>query len=389
MLRIQLHDTITTIDPSQWDAVGSDPLSRHGIQVALETAGMSGMTMRYAVVTSAKGQTVACFPFACLSIDAVRLTHGLFKSVITTVRRISPDFMRTSLLICGTPWSVGNPPLRLRDGSDPRPVVREAAGLLRELAQEYGAPWTVFKELNNSWLATGQGDIGEVVTAEGYLVVPSESGWELPLPWRSYDDYRQNLRSHYRYKIRKSAAKLAKRGISVKVRPLEQAYSPEIHHLYEHVNDRAAVSLERLTAKFFSLLGRSFPHQTRLMQFLKHGNCVGWVALLRDGPTIYDLFHGIDYNENRPADLYFNQITATIRFALESHAQKLSLGQSTGTAKSRFGGVSVPLWAAIRHRSPVVQAALRRGPKKLFPPQPTVSRNVFHTLPASILEVAS
>ena len=77
--------------------------------------------------------------------------------------------------------------------------------------------------------------------------------------------------------------------------------------------------------------------------------------LLTNG-TAHDLFHGIDYEQSDETALYFNQIAAVVRLAIERGANRLSLGQSTEIAKARFGARSIPLWVGLRHRSRAVTA---------------------------------
>jgi hypothetical protein len=110
---------------------------------------------------------------------------------------------------------------------------------------------------------------------------------------------------------------------------------------------------------------------------VRDGTVVGWVAMLFADGVAYDLFHGIDYACNEELALYFNQLAAVIRLAIERGALRVSLGQSTDTAKARFGAVAVPLWIGLAHRSRAVTAAMRAGRRVLFPAHGAVRRRVF------------
>jgi hypothetical protein len=372
MLRATVLQSLDAIDPSVWDAAGNDPLSRHGVLTALAAARLPGVQMWYGLLQNESGAVRACLPFACLPIDGARLTHGLFHSSIVGIRHLAPGFFRTSVMICGTPLSVANPPLRLAVDSEAKEVYREAAGLLRELAQEAGAPWRAFKEF-----AEHTELVSDSLAREGWLLAPSELTWHLNLRWPSFAAYLGSLRSHYRYKIKKSAARLKARDILVDVVPLAEGYNPTLHRLYEAVVDRAAICLERLTCEFFQQLGCNYPAQTHLLRFRRQGQVVGWVALLRDGDHLYDLFHGLDYAENEVADLYFNQLAAVVRQGITSGARWLHLGQSTGQAKTRFGATSATRWIALQHRVRPVNGLLACGHRVLFPDPPKIHRRVF------------
>ena len=381
-MRIRIHDHIGDIDPLRWDAVGDDPLSRHAVLLALEQAALDGVRMVYATIEDERGRPVAQVPFARLQMDGARLTHGLFRRGIETLRAIDSDFMRTALVICGTPLSVGNPPFRLAAGVDPVPVWVRVGSLTDELADELGAPWRAFKEL-----AAGDLAAARALARQGWVTAPSEPGCLLRLRWRDFDHYLSSLRHPYRYKILKSARKLERAGVVVDVQPLAASYTADAHRLYEAVHERAEVQLERLTPEFFTALGRAYGDRARLIRFLHEGRLVGWVAVLVAGSRVHDLFHGLDYAANDRFDLYFNQISQVIRFALDSPATSLSLGQSTETAKSRFGAVADSKWSVLRHRRAMVTSVLKRAAPVLFPTRTVPARRTFR--PEIVEEVTS
>jgi predicted N-acyltransferase len=377
MLKVNLHQSTASIDPARWDSLGSDPLSTHAVLTALEGAALPGVHLRYATVEDRAGRPVAAAPIARIEVDGRRLTHGLFRRLIGAVRTVYPQFLRTSLMVCGTPLSVGNPPLRLAHGVDAAPVLAELAGLLDELGAAERAPWLVFKEFSSLNLEAARTALSQA--DPGWLVVPSEPNSAVRIEWRSYDEYLASLRSAYRYKIRSAARKLAREGIAVDVVPLGHAYDDTLHALYEAVVARAAVQLERLTPEFFTALGRASGTAAPLIRFSRDGTVIGWIAMLFAGETAYDLFHGIDYAQNESTALYFNQLAEVVRLAIERRARYLSLGQSTEIAKARFGGQPVPLWAGLRHRNAAFSLALRGGRRALFPAKEVPQRHVFRS----------
>lgn len=371
MLRAKLYARTVDLEAPLWDALGEDPLSSHAVLAALEEARMPGVRMRFAILEQA-GRPVAGVPLAILPVDAGRLTHGFFRRGIHAVRAMAPSFLFTSLALCGTPLSAAASPVRIRRPHEARPALQAAAGLLREFAEEEGAGFRAFKEFDETELAGAR-----CLEREGWILLPSEPNLLLPLRLATFERYVAALRHPYRYKIAKSARRMERAGLTVDDVPLAE-YEPGLHPLYENVLERAPVRLERLTPGFFTSLGRAFGPQARLIRFRREGRVTGWVALLTHGARAHDLFHGIDYEVNAAADLYFNQIAAAIRLAIDSGARSLVLGQSTETAKSRFGGEPRPLWIALRHRCDAANGLLRRFSEALFPEKRVPSRRVFH-----------
>lgn len=366
-MKVTLSRSIYDVAPSLWDGLGDDPLSSHAVLAALEDAALPGVRLCYALLDDGRGRLVAGAPLARIEVDGERLTHGLFRGLIGTVRTVRPSFLRTALMVCGTPLSVGNPPARIAPDADRRRVFSELAGLLNEVGDAENAPWRVFKE----FAAPADGAI------PGWVVAPSEPNSGIRIGWGSYAEYLGSLRSAYRYKIVNAARHLARAGVGVDVVPLGESYDDSLHALYEAVADRAAVQLERLTPGFFTALGRAYGDAAPLIRFREDGRVVGWVAMLFTGGVGYDLFHGIDYDVNEAVDLYFNQLAEVVRLAVQRGARYVSLGQSTEVAKARFGGESVPLWIALRHRRAAVTTALRAGAGALFPAKAVPARHVF------------
>jgi hypothetical protein len=170
---------------------------------------------------------------------------------------------------------------------------------------------------------------------------------------------------------------MADAGVTVERVPLASAYDEDAHRLYEAVVDVAQIELERLTPAFFLVLGRAFGDAAVLLRFRQGMALIGWVAALRDGDTLYDLFHGIDYERNEASALYFNQLAEVIRLGADLGVRRVALGQSTDTAKARFGAIPTPLWVGIAHRTRSVTGAMRCVQRLLFPAREPVCRRVF------------
>ncbi len=278
MLKATLHESITSVDRAGWDELGTDPFSSHAVLAALEQAALPGIRMWYATIEDENGRTLAAAPIARIEVDAERLAHGLFRRLIRAVRKLYPAFLRTALTVCGTPLSVGNPPVRIARGLDSAPILQQLARLLQELGKREGAPWLAFKEIASDELE----DARRAFAGNGSLwfIAPSEPNSALRIEWSSYDEYLGSLRSHYRYRIRSAARTLAREGVSVDVVPLAEGYDRTLHALYEAVVDRAAVQLERLTPEFFSALGEAYGDAAELIRFSRDGKVIGWIAVL-------------------------------------------------------------------------------------------------------------
>lgn len=380
-MKVTLYDRIGDVEPTRWDAAGHDVFSSYGMLAALEEARLPGVRMWFATLESSSGRTVAAAPITRIDIDAECLTHGMFRWLIRAVRTGYHGFLRTRLMVCGTPLSVGNPPVRVSNGVDPGPVLKQLAGAIDEMGDAQRAPWRVFKEFDATQLAPASQVLA--TSEHRWLLAPSEPNASLQITWSSFTAYLACLRSHYRYKIRTATHKMSQAGVAVHVTPLMDGYEDSLHQLYDAVLSRASIRFEQLTPHFFHNLGRAFGDAAQLMTFRRDGHTIGWVVLLFDRDVAYDLFHGIDYVANEETALYFNQIAEVIRLAIQRRSRRLSLGQSTDVAKARFGAQSVPLWIGLRHRSKSLTAVVRHAQRVLFPTGTVPQRHVFREMPVA------
>jgi predicted N-acyltransferase len=375
MLTVHVADRLDEVDRDEWDGIGTDPFSRTAVLDTLVRAELPGVRLRYVTIRDERRRLVAAAPVARMPIDAGRLTHGAFRRGIHGIRTVRPGFLHTRLVLCGTPLSIGNGPARVIHDTNPVAVYRTLAGVLHDVGDAEDASWRVFKEFGAAEIDAARAALSSV--RHRWVIAPSEPGNVLQTPWLTYEAFLQGLRSHYRYKIRKATQLMRDAGVAVDRVPLGEAYDDRAHRLYEAVVDSAQVQLERLTPDFFVRLGRTMGPAATLHRFRRDGALLGWVATLRHGDMLYDMFHGIDYAHNESLALYFNQLAEVLRYGAECGVERVVLGQSTDTAKARFGAESVPLWIAVAHRTRVVTGTMRRAERLLFPARAPVQRRVF------------
>jgi predicted N-acyltransferase len=269
--------------------------------------------------------------------------------------------------------------VRIAPGADAVEAIALVEREVTRFARERGAAWSAFKEFGAADMPAARA----ALRGRGYVLAPGESNCRLDLRWSRYEEFLAALRSPYRRAIRLAGRRFEEARASADAVPLAGAYGPELHALYDAVRARAGIGLEWLTPAYFRALGVAFGEDAVLLRFRRDGRTIGWVALLVAGDAVVDLFHGIDYAENGASSLYFNQLAEVVRFAIARRAAYVSLGQSTLTAKTRFGGVPMPLWFAVRHRNAAVRALLAAGRPALFPAPAPIGRRVFTAAPAN------
>lgn len=171
-------------------------------------------------------------------------------------------------------------------------------------------------------------------------------GYTLPncvmeIKWSSFEEYLNNLRSHYRYRYKKAQDKASELTIQV----LEEEFDSKLYSLYEQVYNKSEYKLEKLTADFFRETDATiavFREKEEPIAFVQY--------VIRDG-KLYFLFGGLDYSYNKKYDLYLNMLLYLIKAATENHCTFLSLGQTAEEVKCKLGAGLENKYLYIHHRN--------------------------------------
>jgi predicted N-acyltransferase len=188
------------------------------------------------------------------------------------------------------------------------------------------------------------------------------------------NDYCRALRSHYRYKIKKSLRKFDAAGLRVETlsdpQQIATLYTDELHRLYYNVVDRAESKLEILPAEFFRQLVRQLPGEVSLSLIRQGERIVAFGWGLTRGGVYRSLFIGVDYSLNAETDLYFNTMLRGIDGALRGGVSDIFVGQAADEFKARIGCHQQPRYLYAKAPNRVFHAIFRRIARFVFPKPP-------------------
>ena len=116
--------------------------------------------------------------------------------------------------------------------------------------------------------------------------------------WRSFEDYRRDMRSEHRIRIHKTISNLEALGIVLESLGAEQvkARATEIHDLYLQVHERQKLRLVTIGPRWIPALAVSFGDDFRTVVAgqKEGGKLLGFVNVLRDGKSAHGLYIGFD-----------------------------------------------------------------------------------------------
>jgi predicted N-acyltransferase len=379
----RLYESIGDVPLEDWDLlrrgrsdVFMDPRFVTAVERSMSNAGKYWCVLAY----DGDGRPAASACLSLFPLDLALLGQRTLRRAADAVRRVFPAFLKLPVLFCGLPVSAGQSHLRLAPEADPRQALAAVDEALCRLARRHRALLVVFKEL-----AEEDRDRSDHLLALGYVRGESFPMNHFSAQSGSFAEFSASLRSHYRYKIRRSRRKLERAGYRVEHLSAREAldhYTDEVHGLYRSVVDRAEVRLEYLPRAFFAELARLFPEEIRFTALWKDGRIAGFAWGISGPMRHQNLFIGLDYRLNAEADLYFNLMAEDLAGAIAGGAREVEVGQTADAFKSRLGCCPRPRYVYVRGVGVIVDWLVRRAAGWFFPPPaPPPRRDLFRRPP--------
>jgi predicted N-acyltransferase len=366
----RLYDSIREVPRDAWMSLrhgGSDLYMDPGFIATVEETMEAGRFWSL-LVFDEHGRPAGS---ACLSLyplDAALLAPPRSRPVTHTIRRVWPGYLKFPILFCGLPVSAGQSHLRFAQDADTQEVLRQLDAALMRLTTQVESVAIVCKEFTDEELSHA-----DHLRELGYI-----RGYSLPMNcfsprFHNFDAFVTALRSHYRYKIRRSQRKFATSGLKIAHFSGEDAlaqYTDEVHELYLAVVERAEVKFEILPAAFFRQLVRHCGDSVRLTAVFQGPRIVAFSWGLLVGESYQNIFIGLDYESNHEFDLYFNLMAHDLDQALRTGAREIQVGQTADVFKSRLGCEGRPRYVYAKGTRWFSAQPLRWTHRLLMPPPP-------------------
>ena len=380
---------IASLDAPTWDALTRDAsffLQRRYL-AALELVLPPSIRPCYAL-TYCGGRPVMAVSAQVLTVTQDYLDRAggsvaaARHAASTSVRDAAGRYVRGALLrglfrhvlICGSLFTTGS------HGVSCIPEFRSQAPLLlaQTLAQLrlllHDAQPTGFTVVKDP----GDGEF-DGLALSGFRRCPSEPEMVLNLDpaWIGHDDYLRAMRSRYRRAARLIFDRCNHANVEL-VRPASlEGLDAQLYPLYEQVEHRAKIRVSSMPPGFLAALSRAAgPDAFRCSIAQISGEIAGFLASVRDGDTAMALCAGFDYRVLRETPIYLRLLHAAVEDALSMGCRRISFGRMACEPKARLGAQPLTRWIWMRHRRPLLNAALTPLLSRI-PHEPIPERHVF------------
>jgi hypothetical protein len=360
-LRVEWVASTSDIPLDVWRGCFPAPLEGLWLYEALERGGLDEQfSFAYALVK--QGETIVAVAPVFMAVLPISLIAPDF---VDRVIRLGGRFLRhlrfQKTLFVGSPCS-DEGSVGLLPGvtlADVGPTLQRA---LWERARQTGAMNLVWKDFAEpSWPAlralSRQFGLCETVSYPGTCIADLASG---------FDAYLQRLTGRRRHNLRKKLrVSRAEIDLTVEIvsRP-EPALVEDIWRLFQNTYERATTKFERLTQRFWELVGERAPCRFIVLRERGSGKAVAFMLVILAGDRFINKFLGIDYSLGSKTYLYFRLWEEFLRFATRSGVKSVQSGQTSYRAKLDVGHDLVPLNNFFRYRNPLfhmIAALLSKG----------------------------
>jgi hypothetical protein len=317
---------------------------------------------RYFVVTDPQGKTRAVQPFFILDQDLLAGASRKIKAVIDRVRRVWPRFlfMRTLMVGC----AAGEGHLQATEWNARRRDADILAENIRRLACEQGAALIVLKEFPSEYRPA----LG-CFLRQGFARIPSMPMTRLSIDYESFEDYMsKSLKSKARSELRKKF-RIAEASAPIEMEVVSDVTPvvDDIFRLYLNVFQRSKLQFEKLTKEYFIQIGKNMPDKARFFLWRQKGRIIAFAFCLTEGSVLYGEYIGFDYEIALDIHLYFYVMRDIISWGIENGFKSIVSSGLSYAPKLHMRHVLKPLDLYVRHRSPMVNAILKRVLPRLEP----------------------
>lgn len=375
---------LAAVDAVEWNRLlppGSGALE-HAYLMAWERSELPGLRSCPVLArANGEGPILAACPGYFYDLDILGVRLPALGTLLRPLRRLWPRFGHVRTYELGSPTPLTNPFLVAE--AQLRPAAVEA--LITTAFEQAKAGRAQFALVQN--FASRAVPAAQQLEQLGFTEVPMLPTAVVDLPYSSFDEYLGAMRAQYRRRARQAF----KRSQELRVEHLQDfaGLAEELARLWRLIYERATeVKREVLTPAFFA--AASEVEQTSVLITRRgDGSVASFALLLDDRPWLSFLHCGFDAGPGRSEGAYFRLLYEIVRVAIEGGFEQVELGMTTLEPKLDIGGVPVQLFAWVKHRSPLVQRALRALADRLSRPEQFEPRNVFKDPPPDASELVA
>jgi predicted N-acyltransferase len=375
LYKATVHSSIAEIDRDEWQSILKDGslFRSHEWMVFLEYGVIDDYSPRYIVFRDGGGRLVAHASAYLIDTSLLIFSTGILKTIVSWIRFLYPRFMKTRVVECGCPLGASEC-LSLLKGVQFADIADELNRALETIAVAQRSWLIVVRDFTQKERASGAS-----FSRLGFAEMPNIALIELPLKWKTFDEYAGSMRATYRKLLRKRLRLAQEAGLSSDIVEdfggSAEFLAAQRQYVAKHAKE---YSREVVTPNFYRTAPSIFGSRAKLVRVANEaGQVVSHSLVIVDGPVLRALQFGRE-PQTEKLGAYFLVTADIIKLGIELGCKVIDMGLTTHSPKLEFGGNMVPLWMFVKIRGtmgPLIIRLLRL----LNPVSPVESRRVFRS----------
>jgi N-acetylglutamate synthase-like GNAT family acetyltransferase/predicted N-acyltransferase len=180
-----------------------------------------------------------------------------------------------------------------------------------------------------------------------YFKIDPNIVMELNKRWNSFEDYKEDVSSKYKKRIRR----VYKKSKDLEMKKIEKkdikSIVPELQTLYNNVHNKSSFSGPALNIRCYEDLANYSIINFCVNGYYLKGDLIGFSSEFYFEKILYSYFIGLDYGYNIKYSLYNRILYDSISNGIEKKASKIVYGRTASEFKSTIGAVPIESKSAV------------------------------------------
>ncbi|QHI37728.1 hypothetical protein IMCC3317_31090 [Kordia antarctica] len=353
------YNNVNDIPQEYWQQLGClqntyyTPQFLHAYEIANDT-----IVFRYIIILNNQQEAVAFGTAQVVSIPIETITKNI-KISDSFKKRINSFFCNSALKIMffGNIFLSGEYGTFIKKGEDTNALFHDLVIALKMLIKQTKKLHGVFiKDFKQTTLP-----ITDQLKNYNYTPISVEPNMIITLQpeWKSFDDYKDALKSKYRVKANKADSKSEKLTTKEFTSKEIEYYKSELQSLYENTIANADFNAQVLNLNTYTYLKKTFGDQFIVKGYFLDDILVGFLSAMMNQGNLDAHFIGLDYSLNKNYAIYPRILIDYVRLGIQHQAKTINLGRTASEIKSTLGAKPQGLTCYIRHKNPILNTVMR------------------------------
>lgn len=354
-----LYPSVDLIDPIVFEEVNADKnvyFSKSFLK-AFEHSNPQ-IEFKYIAISDAKKHTIALALVQVINLSV----EGTLKNikVASLVRKFLSLFFcneHIKIMFCGNVFLSGEHGIRSSDRVSKSEIMNQIATALDAVAANTKPLHAIFiKDFKETSLKNTR----ELLNF-GYSEIKVEPNMivQLDSQWKTFEDYKNILKSKYRVKANKADSTSSNLETRLFTEHDFETYKDELQALYQNTITNASFNAQVLNLNTYIHLRASFKDDFIVKAYFLENKLVGFLTALVDKNALDAHFIGLDYKLNKSHAIYPRILNDYIRIGIQKQVTSINLGRTASEIKTTIGANPLELSCYIKHKNPFLNSLIK------------------------------